>query len=331
MRPALSILDTVPITDEADGAAAIRASVELARLADRLGYTRYWFAEHHGLASVASTAPELLIAHVATQTKQIRLGAGGVMLLNHPALLVAERYHTLAALCPGRIDLGLGRAPGGSPQASHAVRALGPQYFAEELATLRGLSAGTLPAVHPLAGLTALPAATLPPIWLLGSSGASAQWAGVQGLGYAFASHFSPTPAAPAFAAYRAAFRPAERETPHAILALSVVCAETVEGARAIAATQRLVFAWLRTGHLAPLPHPDRALAHRYTPAEEAAARDFERLVIIGTPATVKAAIEARVEATGADEVMLTQFVHSPADRAAGMEMLAEAFGLASR
>jgi luciferase family oxidoreductase group 1 len=328
--PPLSILDTVPITDAGTGADAIHASVELAALADRLGYTRYWFAEHHAIPSVASTAPEILIAHVATQTRRIRLGAGGVMLLNHAPLLVAERYHTLAALHPGRIDLGIGRAPGSDPRASDAIRTQPPQAFADELATLRGLSLGMLPPSHRQHTLRVYPEAPLPPIWLLGSSGASARWAGQKGLGYAFASHFSTTPAPPAFIDYRDAFEPSiyAREESHAILAVSVVCAETAGKALELAETVRLVFAWLRTGRLDRVPSPQRAAAHRYTPAEEAAVRDLHRLVIVGTPEVVKAEIIARTRATAADEVMITQFVHDPADRATGMRLLAQAFEL---
>ncbi len=327
----LSILDTVPVTDETPGPAALAATTELCRLADRLGYTRYWLAEHHGLPSVASTATEVIIAHLAAHTDRIRLGAGGVMLLNHAPLAVAERYHTLAALHPGRIDLGLGRAPGGSPAAMHALGASAPHAFPSMLAEMRGLSDGTLPARHPAASLTVMPEAPLPPIWLLGSSGNSASFAGSAGLGYAFASHFSPTPAAPAFAEYRAAFRPDPRghQRPHAILAVSVVCADTDAEARHLAGTVKLSFARLRSGRLERLPHPDEAARHVYSPTERAVMNSIDELVITGTPEAVKAQIEAKAAACEADEVMVTSFVYDPADRARGYTLLADAFGLA--
>lgn len=332
--PPLSILDTVPLTDDCPAPEALAASARLCALAERLGYARYWLAEHHGLPSVGSSATEVLIAHLAARTRRIRVGAGGVMLLNHAPLAVAERYQTLAALHPGRVDLGIGRAPGGSPAAAWALRAADPRHFPHVLAELRGFSGGTLPADHPAAAVPALPEAPLPPIWLLGSSGESAAYAGAQGLGYAFAAHFSPTPPGPSFAAYRAAFRPAPdapggRAAPHAILALTVICAETRARAQHLAGTVRLSFARLRTGRLERLPHPDVAARHPWTPAERAAAAAVEQMAVIGDPPAVRAEIERRAAACAADEVMITSFVYDPADRARGFELIAEAFGMA--
>ena len=332
MPPPLSVLDLVPIPSGADAGEALRRTVDLARLADRLGYRRLWFAEHHGMPSVASSAPEVLVAHVAGATERIRVGSGGVMLPNHAPLLVAERFHTLEALFPGRIDLGLGRAAGTDPAHVRALRSFDAEQFPHQLAELTALSAGAYAADHPFASVRVTPGGVaLPPIWLLGSSGASAAFAGARGLGYAFASHFSPTPAAPALRAYRAAFEPSEAfPEPHAILAVAVVCAETDAEARRLASTMELAWARIRTGRFDPLPSPDEALAHAYTPPERAAVEAYRRIAVVGTPDAVRAEIERRAEAAGADEVMVTTNAHGHADRLRSFRLLAEAFALAA-
>ena len=268
MSLSLSVLDLVPITSGGTASEALRRTVDLAQLADRLGYARVWYAEHHGMPSIASSAPEIIIGHVASQTERIRVGSGGVMLPNHAPLLVAERFHTLAALFPDRIDLGLGRAPGTDPTHIRALRSFDAEQFPHQLAELVTLSRGGFPADHPFAGVRVTPVGVdLPPIWLLGSSGASAQFAGSNGLGYAFASHFSPTPAEPAFRAYRDAFEPsAAFPVPHAILAATVVCAETDAEARRLASTMELAWARIRTGRFEPLPSPEEALAGMQVP-----------------------------------------------------------------
>ncbi len=330
MKLPLSVLDLVPVESGGSAAASVRRCAELAQLAERLGYVRLWFAEHHGMPAVASAAPEVLIAHVAALTRSLRVGSGGVMLPNHAPLRVAEAFRTLAALHPGRIDLGLGRAPGSDMQATRALRAVDGEHFPDLLSELLVWSGVTpLPESHPMSGLKAMPDdAPLPPIYLLGSSGASAQMAGSAGMGYSFASHFSPTPAAPAFDAYRQAFvASAQFAKPHTILGVSAVCAATEDEAQYLSATMDLAWVRIRSGRFAPLPSPDEALAYRYSEAEQALVRGFRRLVVVGSPESVRAQIEAKASACQADEVMITSNIHSHAARLRSYELVAQAFG----
>ena len=330
MKLPLSVLDLVPVESGGSAAASVQRCAELAQLAERLGYVRLWFAEHHGMPAVASAAPEVLIAHVAALTRSLRVGSGGVMLPNHAPLRVAEAFRTLAALYPGRIDLGLGRAPGSDVQATRALRAVDGEHFPDLLSELLVWSGVTpLPASHPMSGLKAMPDdAPLPPIYLLGSSGASAQMAGSAGMGYSFASHFSPAPAAPAFDAYRQAFvASAQFAKPHTILGVSAVCAATEDEAQYLSATMDLAWVRLRSGRFAPLPSPDEALAYNYSEAEQALVRGFRRLVVVGSPESVRAQIEAKAIACQADEVMITANIHSHAARLRSYELVAQAFG----
>ncbi|WP_412061766.1 LLM class flavin-dependent oxidoreductase [Rubrivirga sp. IMCC45206] len=331
MSLALSVLDLVPIPSGGTATDALHRTVDLARLAERAGYARVWYAEHHGMPSIASSAPEVIIGHVAAATETIRVGSGGVMLPNHAPLLVAERYHTLEALFPGRIDLGLGRAPGTDAAHIRALRSFDAEHFPHQLAELVAMSRGTFAPDHPFGAVRVTPAGVdLPPIWLLGSSGASAAFAGTNGLGYAFASHFSPTPAAPALDAYRAAFEPSPAfPAPHAILAVSVVCADTDEEARRLAHTMELAWARIRTGRFEPLPSPEEALAHDYTPAEAQAVAQYRQIAVVGDPGTVRAELQRRADAAGADELMVTTTVHDPAARLRSYDLLADAFALA--
>ncbi len=291
---------------------------------------RYWFAEHHNLPGIGSSAPEVLIAHAAARTERIRLGAGGIMLPNHAPLKVAETFHTLEALHPGRIDLGIGRAPGTDPVTVRALRSFDSEQFPAHLAELIALSRETLPPEHPFASVHVVPGGvTLPPIWILGSTGASARFAGASGLGYAFASHFSPTPAAPALRAYRESFTPSEAfPAPHAILGVAAVCAGTDERADDLASSLDLSWANLLSGRLAPFPSPEEARAHIYTPQEQAAVRERRALLVVGTPERVRARIEQMVAETEADEVMVSSLIHSQADRLWSYELLADVFGL---
>src|SRR5712672_3531770 len=210
---ALSVLDLSPITTGGSGAAALRNSIDLARLADRLGYTRYWVAEHHNLPSIASSAPDIMIGQVAATTERIRVGSGGVMLPNHAPLMVAERFKVLEALFPGRIDLGLGRAPGTDPVTSYALRrrqdAGEDDDFLERFQELLLLESRAFPENHPFRNVRAMPQdVALPPIWLLGSSGYSAQLAAMVGVGFSFAHHFSDHDATAPMLAYREQFKP---------------------------------------------------------------------------------------------------------------------------
>ena len=326
----LSVLDLAPVGTGSSGPEALANSLELARVAEGLGYTRYWFAEHHGMPSIASSAPEILIAHVAAGTRRIRVGSGGIMLQNHVPLKAAEVFHTLSALHPGRIDLGIGRAPGTDPTTSRALRPFDPARFSEQLEEMVGLSRGTLPEDHPFHTVRVIPLeAKLPPIWILGSSGASARYAGEMGMGYSFARHFSPTPPGPAFSAYRESFRPsAEFPKPHIILGVAAVCAESDERAEYHAASMDLMWVRVRRGEFHPIPTPEEALAFPYTPQDRAAAATYRALVFVGDPAKVRREIEQVVEETGADEVMITSTIHSHAERVRSYELLAREFGL---
>lgn len=325
----LSVLDLVPVPEGGSAAEALRRTVETAQHAERLGYARYWFAEHHGMPSVASAVPEILIGHVASATTRIHVGAGGIMLPNHAPLKVAELFRTLAALHPGRIDLGLGRAPGSDGLASRALHASDGHEFPAQLTELQAFG-GTraFPASHPYRAIQPMPGdAPLPPIWLLGSSGASAQWAGSLGLGYSFASHFSPTPAGPAFRAYRDSFQPsAAFPRPHAVLGLAAVCAETEEEADYLAATMDLAWLRIRRGEFLPLPSPETALAYPYSAQEREVLREYRSRTLVGTPAQLRAGIEQRVRDSGADEVMITSNLHDHAARLRSYELLAQAF-----
>ncbi|MBV9774806.1 MAG: LLM class flavin-dependent oxidoreductase [Gemmatimonadetes bacterium] len=326
----LSVLDLAPIGSGSTAAAALRNSLELARLADRLGYTRYWLAEHHGMPSIASSSPEILIERTAAATTHIRVGSGGIMLPNHAPLRVAEQFHTLEALHPGRIDLGIGRAPGTDPVTSSALRPFEAERFSEQLSELLTLSRGGFPEGHPFHAVRVVPSdVELPPVWLLGSSGASARLAGSLGTGYSFARHFSHAPAAPPIRAYRETFQPSARfPEPHVILGVAVICAETDEQAEYLASSVDLVWVRLRRGEFHPIPSPEEARAYPYTPQDRAVAESYRGLHFVGSPATVRAQVEALVDETGADEVMVTSTIHGHAERLRSYELLAEAFGL---
>ncbi|GAC1634394.1 MAG: LLM class flavin-dependent oxidoreductase [Nevskia sp.] len=328
MNLPLSVLDLAPVPAGTPPSQALRQIVDLARLAERLGYVRYWFAEHHSMASVASAAPEILIGHAASATRTIRVGAGGMMLPNHAPLRLAEAFKTLAALHPGRIDLGIGRAPGSEPAASRALRAQGGEQFPQLMSELLTLSRKGYGPGHPYARVKVTPDdVELPPIWILGSSGASAGAAAGAGLGYSFASHFSPEPAAPAFAAYRDAFRPSEPfPKPHAILGIAAVCAESDAEATYLASTMEL--AWLRIarGEFLPLPSPEEATAYPWSEAERDQLRYARGPSVVGSPATVRAGIEAMAADCGADEVMVVTNVYDHAARLRSYELLSAAF-----
>jgi luciferase family oxidoreductase group 1 len=328
----LSALDLVPLASGSSSAEALRAAVEIARTVDRLGFQRLWYAEHHNMPGIATTAPEILIAHVAQVAPRIRIGAGGVMLPNHAPLKVAETYRLLEALHPGRIDLGIGRAPSTDPLTALALRrsrtAPVADDFLTQLAELMAWGDGSLPAGHPFAKVRAMPDdVQLPPIWLLGSTDYSAKLAAELGLGFAFAGHFSPDPAIGPMHLYRERFTPGALPKPHAILALSVFCAETEEAATRMASSVLLSFAQLRAGRAGRMPSPDQALSHVYTPEEQATVQLFRKLQIIGTPAQVRAAIERAAESTAADEVMVATHAFDSRARVRSYELVAAALG----
>lgn len=332
----LSVLDLVPLVRGGTSAASLHASEALAKAVDRSGYTRLWYAEHHNMPGVGATTPELLIAHVGPMTSRIRLGAGGVMLPNHSPLKVAESYRLLEALHPGRIDLGLGRAPGTDPVTALALRrsrrASTEGDFLEQLGELMAYGDGELPPDHPFRSVRAMPDdVRLPPVWLLGSSDYSAKLSAKLGLGFAFAGHFAPEPPDDPMQVYRDEFTPGDTlQRPHAILALSVFCAETDEAARRMASSMLLSFVQLRTGRPGRLPSPDEAMAYEYSPEEQGVAELYRRLQIVGTPEHVYGRIEAIAARTGADEVMVATHAYEPAARIRSYELVARAFALPS-
>jgi luciferase family oxidoreductase group 1 len=332
----LSVLDLSPVTTATPGAAALHNSLDLARLADRLGYARDWLAEHHNLSSIASSAPEIMIGQVAAVTSHIRVGSGGVMLVNHAPLMVAERFKVLEALFPGRIDLGLGRAPGTDPVTSYALRrrqdAREGDEFLERFQELMLLERNGFPPEHPFRNVHAMPAdVALPPIWLLGSSGYSAELAAAVGMGFAFAHHFADYDPASAMLSYRTHFKPSAALTePRAILAVAAIAADSDAEAERIAASTDLHFVRRAKGEFVPLVSPEEAAAYPYAPIDlQRIARQRER-VMVGGIESVKARLQALIDTTRADELMITTMVYDHAARRRSYELLAEAFGLPS-
>jgi len=332
--PPLSVLDLVPVAAGATPADALRNSLELARLAERLGYRRYWVAEHHNMPGIASSAPAVLLAHLASVTSSIRLGSGGVMLPNHAPLVIAEQFGMLEALHPGRIDLGIGRAPGTDQMTAAALRRSTVGLREPDLPNLLGellcFFNGTFPDEHPYRKITAVPALGYQPaIWLLGSSDYSARLAGLLGLPFSFAHHFSAANTMPAVQIYRDSFQPSEvLDEPYLMLGVAVTCADTVERARWLSKPADLAFLRLRRGRPGPYPTPESAVDFNPTPAEREAIKAWGTSRIVGDPDTVKAELAALVERTGADELMVTTLVHGHDDRATSYRLVAELAGL---
>jgi luciferase family oxidoreductase group 1 len=331
----VSVLDLSPVTTGGSGATALRNSIDLARLADRLGYTRYWVAEHHNLPSVASTAPDIMIGQIAAATMRIRVGSGGVMLPNHAPLTVAERFHTLEALFPGRIDLGIGRAPGTDPIISVALRRRqdirDDDDFLERFQELMLIESRGFPDGHPFRNIRAMPAdVELPPIHLLGSSGYSAELAAAIGAGFAFAHHFATHDAVDAMTNYRNRFRPsAALAHPHAILGVAAVCADTDAEADRLATTIDLNFLRRSKGEYLPLASPEEAAAYAYSAADRERVRYNRTHVFTGTTQTLRTRLDPLLAATKADEVIITTMIYDHAARRRSYELLAQAFGLA--
>jgi len=331
MSLVLSALDLVPVADGTSSGQAVQHSLVLARELDRLGYRRVWYAEHHNMPAIASTTPATLIALAAQQTERIRVGSGGVMLPNHSPLQVAETFKLLESIYPGRIDLGIGRAPGTDQMTALALRrsreALLANDFPEQLSELMDFGEG-LQRTHPFVGVSAHPEdVRLPPIFLLGSSGFSSALAAKLGLGFGFAAHFSPDRPDVPMLAYRREFKPSEYlDAPHAILTLSVICAETSEEAERLASSMQLSWVRLRSGRPSKIPSPEEALAYPYTEQEAAVVRAYRELQIVGTPALVRERIETLARRTQADEVMLTTVTHDPAARLRSYQLLSAAF-----
>jgi luciferase family oxidoreductase group 1 len=329
----ISILDLAPICLGSDATTALRNTLDLAQHAERWGYPRFWLAEHHNMPGIASAATSVVIGHVAAGTKTIRVGAGGVMLPNHSPLVIAEQFGTLAALFPGRIDLGLGRAPGTDGLTARALRRdleTGADTFPQDVLELQGYFKPAEPGQR----IRAVPGAGLAvPIWLLGSSLYSAQLAALLGLPFAFASHFAPDLLQQAVQIYRARFQPsAALERPYVMLGLNVFAAETDAAARRLFTSVQQAFVTLRRGEPGPLPPPVDTMEGRWSPAERAMAEHALTYAMVGSPETVRRGIAEFVDRERPDEIMATAMIFDHLARLRSFELLAEiAAGALSR
>lgn len=329
----LSVLDLTPISEGHTAAETLQHTLELAKQADGWGYTRYWLSEHHNTSMLASASPELLLGQIAAVTQALKVGTGGVMLPNHAALKVAENFRLLEALYPGRIDLGLGRAPGTDLRTALALRRSAellqvedfPQQLTELLAYLQDQAVNGIQAI-PLG----VPA---PAVWLLGSSTFSAKLAAERGLPFAFAHHIQPEPAAAALALYREQFQPSALLTqPMALAAVSVLCAPTQAEAEELALSADLT--WLRfrqyQGRPGPVPSLATVKAQIFTAAEQAVMQASRQRMRVGSPQQLRQQLEQLAAELGVEELMLTTLVHGQAERLRSYQLLAEAFGLQS-
>jgi luciferase family oxidoreductase group 1 len=328
MIPQLSILDLVPITAGSTPRDALQGSLDLVRQAERLGYTRSWVAEHHNMTGIASAATSVVIGYLAGGTSTIRVGAGGIMLPNHSPLQIAEQFGTLESLYPGRIDLGLGRAPGSDQLTMRALRRdpSSADTFPHDVQELQAY----LAPVQPGQPVQAVPGGgTEVPLWILGSSTFGAQLASLLGLPYAFASHFAPDALEAALDAYRSGFRPsAQLDRPHVMAGVNVVVADTDEEARYRFTTIQQGFANLRRGQPGPYPPPVDDIEAYWSPGERAQASHMLKYAIVGSPETVRAGLERFSETTQADELMVVSAIYDHAARIRSYELLAELAGL---
>ncbi|HEV8440254.1 MAG TPA: LLM class flavin-dependent oxidoreductase [Methylomirabilota bacterium] len=333
----LSVLDQSPVRSGGTAADAVHETLDLARAADRLGYHRYWLAEHHSTAGLAGSSPEVLIARVAALTQGIRVGSGGVMLTHYSALKVAENFRVLETLFPGRIDLGIGRAPGSDPLTARALRhgpgALGLEQFPNQIADLIDFLNGGLAPGHPFAGVRAMPAGpTVPELWLLGSSGDSAAYAAHFGTAFSFAHFINDDGGADVVRAYREHFRPsASLETPLASVTVFALCADTEAEADRLARSRDLFVVGLRTGRAGPYPSVEEAERYPYSPHELAIVRHTRRRTITGAPEQVRERLLALAREYGVEELVIVTITHSPKARLRSYERLAEVFGLEPR
>jgi luciferase family oxidoreductase group 1 len=333
----VSVLDQSPISEGSTGADALANTLDLARLTDQLGYHRYWVAEHHGGPMLASASPEALIGPIASATAHIRVGSGGVMLPHYSPFKVAETFTILAALYPGRIDLGLGRAAGTDPLTTYALqrdrRDAAPDDFPQQLAELLAYFEDSLPEDHPFKRLAAiLPGRPeLPAVWLLGSSMQSAIWAAQLGLPYAFADFINPDGAEIA-AVYRQRFV-AERslQASRTAVAAWVLCADSDEEAQHLASSSRMTFTLLRRGRLIPVPPPDKAIEFLRRDGRPTAGNPPGRRGIVGSPGTVRIGIDQLVSDYGADELIVVTITHDHVARRRSYELLADLMDLQPR
>ena len=321
----LSVLDLVPVREGGSPAAALAETALLAQEAERQGYKRFWVAEHHGMAGIAGGATSVVLAHIGAATSTIRIGAGGIMLPNHNPFVIAEQFGTLDALYPGRIDLGLGRAPGADSRVAqmlHKDIAQASQHFPQDVMELQALFAG-----DPGLPLQATPGGGADvALWILGSSLFGAQLAAHLGLPYAFAAHFAPDHLDQAIQLYRANFRPsAHLAAPYAIVGMNVVCADTDEEAWTIASSQDQSFVALRTGNPGRLPPPIANYRASLPAPARAMLEHMRQAAAIGSPQTVRAAIEAFVQRTGADEIIVAGATFDPAARRRSLALTMQA------
>ena len=329
--PPLSILDLVPVQQGSTPGDALRRSLELARHAEALGYTRYWVAEHHNMTGIASAATSVVIGFLANGTSTIRVGSGGIMLPNHSPLVIAEQFGTLASLYPGRIDLGLGRAPGTDQVTVRALRRdpRAAETFAEDVQELQALFEPAKPGQT----VQAVPGAGLDvPLWILGSSTYGAQLAAHLGLPYAFASHFAPDSLDEALAMYRRLFKPsAQLAKPHAMVGVNVVAAETDAEAKRLFTSHQQSFANLRRGRPGPQQPPIDDIDAYWSPAEKAMAENMLACSVVGSPETVRFELERFAKYTGADELMVVSAIFDAQARKRSYEILADVTGLKPR
>lgn len=333
----LSVLDQSPVAENSTAAQALRNSVDLATLTDELGFHRYWVAEHHGTPALACASPEVLIGPIAAATKHIRVGSGGIMLPHYSPLKVAENFSMLAGLNPGRIDLGLGRAPGTDARNSFALqrdrRQASPDDFIDQLSELLGYVRGPMPVDHPFVRygrlLPGRPEQAVP--YLLGSSPQSGLWAAELGLPYVFADFINSSGAAIA-RQYRAGFQPAvgSESTPHTIVAVSALCARTDEEAQLLASSHRMLLDLLHRGQLIAVPSVEKASRYMAEQARSPMSLTVPRRLITGSPDTVRAGIEKVVEEYDADEAMIVTITHDHDVRRRSYQFISEAFDLST-
>lgn len=321
--PPLSVLDLAPVPHGSTPGDALRRARALAGHAERLGYRRFWLAEHHNMAGIASAATAVAIGFVAEGTRSIRVGSGGIMLPNHAPLVIAEQFGTLASLYPGRIDLGLGRAPGTDGRTLRALRRdpSAAEYFPQDVLELQAL----LAPVQQGQAIQAVPGGgTNVPLWILGSSTFGAQLAAMLGLPYAFASHFAPEALLPALAAYRGQFKPGQIDRPHAMVGVNVVAAETDHEATRLFTSMQQSFTHIFRGTRGLLPRPIDDIEAYWSPLEKRQASGMLACSIVGSPETVREGLLRLVAETGADELMVAASIHDDDARLRSYEILAE-------
>jgi luciferase family oxidoreductase group 1 len=321
----LAFLDLVPVTDNGTVAQSLANAADLAGHAEELGYSRYWVAEHHGMAGIASAATSVVLAHVGHATRTIRIGAGGIMLPNHAPMVIAEQFGTLEALFPGRVDLGLGRAPGSDQRVAQALRrnlASDERQFPQDVVELQAFLAG-----DERLGIRAVPGeATHIPLWILGSSLFGAQLAAMLGLPYAFASHFAPDALDEALALYRRQFKPsAQLSEPYAMAAFNVFAADTREEAEYLASSQQQAFVALRTGNPGRMPPPRAGYTDSLPPNARAILDHVLQCSAVGTVEDVAAGLKAFVARTGADEVIVASSMYDHDARKRSLALAMEA------